>query len=394
MIAELLAVGCFVAIGRYYQKSTSEKRKFRILFEQKNLFKGNMYPILKEKTETSYGHCLRFTLPIGLSLKDFENAQESIENMLGKRVRIIYDNKNILIQVYKNDLVNYPFEIIDTSKNKNEFSIVIGFTYGKQPVKIDLLIEPHLLIAGETGSGKSTIINAILATLILTRDNVELVLIDLKRGVEFSSFKNCKQTVVFAQSIEEAKNTLQDIRNEIDDRYDLIYEKNCKNIVSYNQKNKDNPLSYKFVVIDEFALLRNDKESMSKLIDIAGAARACGIHLIISTQRPSAKVIDGEIKANLPAVIGLKCHDKVNSGIIIDESGLEKLKGRGHGMLRYKGQLIEFQGMNLQEDKLEELLKPYQQPQTKNAALSPQEDNKIIGKVKSLDFIKEVNNNV
>jgi S-DNA-T family DNA segregation ATPase FtsK/SpoIIIE len=124
----------------------------------------------------------------------------------------------------------------------------------------------------------------------------------------------------------------------------------------YNSKFK--PLPYRIVVIDEFAMLRNEKDTIELMIDLSSIARACGVHLIIATQRPDKDIVQGKIKANITTVIGLKTMNEVNSRIIIDDKGLDKLRGKGHGILKHNGILHEIQAMNLTPEECRDLIKP------------------------------------
>jgi S-DNA-T family DNA segregation ATPase FtsK/SpoIIIE len=123
---------------------------------------------------------------------------------------------------------------------------------------------------------------------------------------------------------------------EVDKRYNLFYENDVKDIVDYNFK--CGKMDYQVLVFDEFADIADNKEAIKMVEKLSAKARACGIHLIISTQRPDAKVLNGRIKDNFGAILGLKTTTEVNSRIIIDKDGLEKLKGNGHGIFKKDGE--------------------------------------------------------
>lgn len=224
---------------------------------------------------------------------------------------------------------------------------------------LDSSPSPHLLIAGETNSGKSVILRGIITQLILDKssDEIELHLIDPKR-VEFSIFKNSSFVKTFSRDDKEIFDTLSYIKEETDQRYMLLEKSGKVNIKGYNKIAKDK-LKYLLVIIDEFADLSSGKRSSDtlELVNyIARKARAVGIHLIASTQRPDKDVINGRIKANLGNVLGLKTSTLVNSMLIHDRPGLENLRGYGHGILKANG-YIEMQSMFIDEEEAKKLIK-------------------------------------
>jgi DNA segregation ATPase FtsK/SpoIIIE, S-DNA-T family len=235
-----------------------------------------------------------------------------------------------------------------------KLEIPLGFDRTGQMITTDLSHgEPHLLIAGETGSGKSTVLRSIITNLILNND-CDLLLVDLKYGAEFKMFQNSSRVKEFARTRNEAEKLLQQVSTEVNRRYDLFYDKNCIDIKQYNQQFK-NKLKYQILIIDEFADLMNEKRSTSIIEELAAKARACGIHLIIATQRPDAQVISGRIKANVTSVLGLKALNDINSRIIIGHEGLENLRGKGHAIFK-RGMEIELQCPYLDEKRVPELI--------------------------------------
>lgn len=334
-------MACLGAAGwMLWQQYVTEGNKLKTLFRAGRLYNGDgTFPELKEKRRTEYGYCLRLSLPPGMCTDDFERRQQAIEQALGHRVEIKFANGFLLVEVYEVDLDTHDYEPIKLPG----LQLPIGYTYGKRLVKIDLNQEPHLMIAGETGSGKSVALRSILTNLFLTKPRIKVHLVDLKR-VELRMFAKCKAAESFSQTPAEAASRLKKIYEEVERRYELFMRADVVDIAEYNKRHQ--ALPYIVVVIDEFAVLRDHKSAGIIMEDLAALARACGVHLIISTQRPDKDVINGRIKANIPIVLGLKCKNHTNSMIIIDEVGLEDLKGRGHGYLRYKGEMVEVQTMN------------------------------------------------
>lgn len=362
-------------VGIVYEAMTYSR--FDQLFKSLKLGIGEAYPIKKRMSGKEDYDLYEFTLPAGMSVEDFEKKHDAIEQYIGQRVEIAYGFKNLLIRVYTKDLPsvwNYS-----PMKVKGRVGLLLGCDRQCKPVTIDLADgEPHLLIAGETGSGKSTVLRSIITNIILTA-NVDLYLVDLKRGAEFNLFRKCRQVKAFARTEEEAESLLREVSAEVDRRYDLFFDADCIDIKHYQSKHPENSLRYQVVIIDEFADLMYEKGSIALLEGLAAKARACGIHLIISTQRPDAKVLSSRIKANVPIVLGLKTMNDTNSRIIIGDKGLEKLRGKGHGLLLH-GDLTELQCPLLSAEDAAELLKPHYRQE------EPEKRKSVFGKIGGVLF--------
>ena len=382
------ALGYVVASVGCLSTMVEVKRLFnpyKALFENLNIKAGNQVPRYIKKRKADYGYIATFSLPYGLSTNDFENKKLAIEQYLNKRIEISYNNYRMFMKVFETELEKSPkYNIPEVGKKVLEFPIGIG--YGKN-IKVDLQEIVHLLIAGETGSGKSTLLRGIITSLILNR-KVELHLIDLKNGVEFNVFRKCKQVKTFSRNIDEAEEVLFDLLLEVERRYDLFYENNVVDIKEFNQLKNIRRLGYKAVIVDEFADLQDEKGSISAIERLAAKARACGIHLIIATQRPDAKILNGRIKANIPGIIGLKTMNELNSRIIIDDSGLEKLRGQGHGYFKFAS-LTEFQAYFLTVEEARDLIKHTYIDKIKKTVAPPQEPI-INGVLKDISFIKDM----
>ncbi|MDD3395297.1 MAG: FtsK/SpoIIIE domain-containing protein [Anaerotignum sp.] len=328
--------------------------RFDKLWQSTGLCVGSSYPLKKGAKKTDISTIYTFTLPCGLSVQDFDKKEKAIEQYLGREIDIKYTYKEIQIEVFEQrsaTIQDYQPTII-----KGNVPLLIGYDRKGNLVSADLSDgEPHLLIAGETGSGKSTSLRCIITNLILHSDTA-LHLIDLKRGAEFNVFAKSSKVKSFSRSKEEAEDVLADINTEIDRRYDLFFDGDVADIKEYNRKFSRSKLDYQAVIIDEFADLQNEKGSIGTLETIAAKARACGIHMVISTQRPDAKVLNGRIKANVSSVLGLKTMNDINSRIIIDHNGLEALRGKGHGLFK-RGPETELQCPYLSVAACRELIK-------------------------------------
>lgn len=215
---------------------------------------------------------------------------------------------------------------------------VIGKDIAGQPVLADLAKLPHILVAGQTGSGKSVMINTILTSLLYRNSpaDLKLVLIDPKQ-VELKPYDDIPHLLApVITDPEKCVSALKWTVAEMERRYKALSEVNRRNIVEYNKLKKEEGMPYIVVVIDELADLMmvaaRDVEAL--IVRIAQKARAVGIHLVLATQRPSVDVITGLIKANVPARIAFTTTSQVDSRTIIDGVGAEKLLNRGDMLLK------------------------------------------------------------
>lgn len=224
-------------------------------------------------------------------------------------------------------------EILERIPKDVPLSIALGKDITGRPVFGDLAKMPHLLVAGATGAGKSVCLNSIIASLLVTAtpDQLELLMIDPKR-VEltvYNGIPHLKNDVITDPSM--AAGALAQITREMDMRYERFALDGVRKIEEYNARNPDDKLPYIVVVIDELAdlmLVAPAKVEML-VMRLAQLARATGIHLVVATQRPSVDVITGLIKANIPSRIAFAVSSQVDSRVILDMGGAERLLGRG-----------------------------------------------------------------
>lgn len=245
-----------------------------------------------------------------------------------------------------------------------QLPIAFGKTISNETLVVDLAKMPHLLMAGATGQGKSVGLNCILTSLLYKKHpaEVKFVLVDPKK-VELTLFNKIERHYLAKlPDSEEAIitdnskviNTLNSLCIEMDNRYEMLKNAFCRNIVEYNKKfkaRKLNPndghkfLPYIVLVVDEFAdlIMTAGKEVETPIARLAQLARAIGIHLIIATQRPSVNVITGMIKANFPARVAFRVMTGIDSKTILDTGGANQLIGRGDMLYTQGNELIRIQ---------------------------------------------------
>ncbi|HEX2618731.1 MAG TPA: DNA translocase FtsK, partial [Phototrophicaceae bacterium] len=218
---------------------------------------------------------------------------------------------------------------------KSPLAIALGQSVDGAPVSADLASMPHLLIAGTTGSGKSVCVNAIIASLVLRNspDAVKFIMVDPKR-VELTGYNGIPHLIApVVVELERIVGVLKWVTREMDERYKKFSNAGARNIEDYNKHLNpgDEALPYIVVIIDELAdlMMLAPEETERTITRIAALARATGIHLVIATQRPSVDVVTGLIKANFPARIAFAVAGSVDSRVILDQPGAERLLGRG-----------------------------------------------------------------
>ncbi len=225
----------------------------------------------------------------------------------------------------------------DWAEIKGPLGFAIGRDITGKPVVADLAKMPHLLVAGQTGSGKSVMINTILTSLLYRNSpsDLKMILVDPKQ-VELKPYDDIPHllTPVITEP-EKCISALKWAVAEMERRYTALAEVSKRNIVEYNLTKKDAGMPYIVIVIDELAdlMMMAARDVEALIVRIAQKARAVGIHLVLATQRPSVDVITGLIKANVPARIAFTTASQVDSRTIIDQMGAEKLLGMGDMLL-------------------------------------------------------------
>jgi len=221
----------------------------------------------------------------------------------------------------------------EMKKEKSKLAVGLGLGVSGGSVVVDIKKMPHVLVAGSTGSGKSVCINTIISTLLFRNspDELKLILVDPKR-VELTGYNGIPHllTPVITES-ERVVAALQWCTKEMDRRYKMCAEVGVRNIEEYNEMSGFSALEYIVIVIDELAdiMLFAPSKVEDLITRLAQMARAVGIHLVLATQRPSVNIITGLIKANIPTRLSFNVTSMIDSRVIIDQPGAEKLLGKG-----------------------------------------------------------------
>ncbi len=268
-------------------------------------------------------------------------------------------NKNKTLVTTKNVFATEKFQ-----NTEYDLPIVLGRTISNEVYLADLTRMPHLLVAGATGQGKSVGINVILTSLIYKKhpSQLKFILVDPKK-VELTLYNKLERHFLaelpgseeaIITDTKQVVYTMNALCIEMDTRYNLLKEAQCRNLKEYNDKfvrRKLNPqnghryLPYIVVVVDELAdlMMTAGKEIETPIARLAQLARAIGIHLVLATQRPDVKVITGTIKVNFPARISYKVVSKMDSRIILDTGGADQLVGMGDMLLSINSDILRLQ---------------------------------------------------
>jgi len=310
----------------------------------------------------------------GVKLSKIVNLADNIAlRLAASRIRIVapipgkhavgieVPNKHRAIVSFKEMLYDDSF-----TKQGMEIPVVLGKDITGESQIIDLVQTPHLLIAGATGSGKSVCVNSMICSILYKRkpEEVRLILIDPKI-VELKLYNDIPH--LLTPVITEPKRAYQALQYciyEMERRYALLDSLGVRDIRAYNRKLKKGKyaaetLPYIVVIVDEFAdlIAVSGKELESTLARLAAMARAVGIHLVLATQRPSIDVITGLIKANVPSRIAFMVANKIDSRIILDAVGADKLLGKGDMLFAssWDPALMRIQGAFVSDEEVERL---------------------------------------
>lgn len=298
--------------------------------------------------------------------------------------------------------------ITGSKASEMELPLFLGKDAGGAALVTDLTNMPHLLIAGTTGSGKSVCLNTIILSILMTKrpDHVKMIVIDPKM-VEMSQFKDIPHLMTpIVTDMPRAQKVLEWTVGQMDERYALLAEARTKNIAAYNNLDTEELLSrlnpqtaeekkristhlpYIVVVIDELAdlMMTAAKEVEHHLSRLAQKSRAVGIHIIVATQRPEAKIVTGLIKSNLPSRICFRVASRMDSRIVLDQNGGEVLLGEGdmlflppgsHKLLRAQGTYLSEREIHVVLEDLQSRTKPEYHPEL-TRILMPTHDSGVI----------------
>lgn len=324
-------------------------------FRQLGICKGDAVECLGLEDHECY-KTIRFKLAPTLTTKDVQKYTDQLaERAHVDNLEIIADGGEMQLTTYKADLPQIDYRYTRTAADL----IPIGVDKNNNIVLWSLKTDPHLLVAGASNSGKSTLVHMIINHI--QRGEVGMMwLIDLKAGLEFGDYKHMTHVERYGEDLVEAKNMIQDFAIAAEKRYELIKQKGYKSYQKYYDalNGAADEIGRMFLIIDEFADLMSNKKDpiINDLIMLSRKCRAVGMHIILSTQKPTAEAVPPQMTANITGRIGFRVTNNTNSRTIIDRSGLELLEDR-HCIGILGGREVPFRAMYLNDNILLDTIK-------------------------------------
>lgn len=256
-------------------------------------------------------------------------------------IRLSQDGKYVLLEVPNKNKGVYGMKdcalaLANHEKKDNEILISIGEDVSTECITYNLCEMPHLLVAGQTGSGKSVFLHNVILSIIMqySPQDVQLVLIDPK-VVEFNFYRGIPHVRDLVTTPSKACNSIEDLCNEMNRRYELFAEMECQDIVTFNEKSKVK-MPRIVLIIEEVAdlALSSRDDVISNILKLTFKARACGIHVILCTQRPDSELMTGKLKNNIQCRVVFSMASVQDSRVALGKKGAELLSGKGDGIFR------------------------------------------------------------
>lgn len=379
---------------RSWLKKKKYKYQLEEVFKKAKLYdehitrggKVPIYPTIHDVYEGKESVRYTFTLPNGVDPAQIHKKWFCFQQVLGENLMIEGDIKKFVLHVFHSNAslqpYDYSYKQWQPLLRQYRLPVVVGRDQFGNAIVYDMVDSntPHLLIAGETGSGKSSMVRVILATLIqhMSPEHLHLYLGDLKNS-EFHFLRRVKHVKYVCMEEHEMISMFSKLWKEVLHRRKIMEEYELGHIDEYNQITKDKPLPYIFIAIDEVAMLQDEKECVTIIEKISAVGRSLGIFLMLSMQRPDAKILDGKLKLNLTVRMGFKCADLINSNIV-GTPGSENLNQSGQMILKLDG-LKKVQAPFLALDQAKEIIEPYRLSKEQSVQKEEQEhqEDKIFG---------------
>lgn len=333
-----------------------------------------------------------FRLPHSIDPKEVTKKEYVFRSMFGDLIELKGDH-TVSLTVYNkiyNESYEYEFESLVKHMKQHNLPIIAGRDVNGEFYCYDMTKNPHLLIAGETGSGKSVMLRAVLTSLIqYKRKGLQLHLADLKRS-EFHLFRGVDIVRSVMTKKEDVAKCVNWFHEQLEKRGDLLDSYELSHV---DELPKEQRVDYLVLCIDEFSILRDQKDTLEQLVNISALGRALGIYLILSTQRPDRNIVDGLMKANLTVRFAFRHADKLNSritlgdGAKVDASQIDE-EEKGKFFMRFSG-FHYLQSPYLTTDKAKDILKTYKTPVTTRAEYERPEPSKDIVDMETFEPLPE-----
>lgn len=338
-----------------------------------------IFPKIHSVRTTNYSTEYVFTLPIGLDPKLITKNYFAFQQVFGEKIKLDGEIKKFVLNVYQKGAESMlKYNVMEISELVKDFKL--GIICGKdrlgEYVTFDLLKQPHILVAGETGSGKSTQLRSILTTLILNKkpSELQLYLGDCKKS-EFHIFRKVEHVQCVLSNGKEIARMLKHIKKELDERSDLTETFEVSHVDDLPAEHKR---PYIVVCIDEFVMLRKDETVMDILTEIVAIGRTLGVFAILSMQRPNAQVLDTTIRANLTVSMGFKLRDKIEARIV-NTPDAEKIDVSGRFIMN-SDKLYDLQAPYIELEDAKRMLNPFNVTKQPIKEVKPEEPKQLTEK--------------
>lgn len=347
------------------------------------------YPIIHDIHFDEKEKSLRyvFTLLNGMDPKEIAKKEYVFRQHFGRHLELKGDLKRYVLTIYSEPMTSelaYKAQEIAEVVAEHGIGIICGKDRLGRYAAFDLRKQPHILIAGETGSGKSTQLRSILTTLIRTKkpSELQLYLGDCKKS-EFHIFRNVEHVQCVLSSVRDISKMLRHIKKELDERSDLteVFE-----VSHVDDLPAEHRRPYIIVCIDEFVMLRKNDEIMEILTEVVAIGRTLGVFAILSMQRPNAQVLDTTIRANLTVSMGFKLRDKIEARIV-NTPKADEIETSGRFIMN-SDKLYELQAPYLTIDEAKRLLNPFMISKGPVKEVTPEESAPITEKDVFLDAVE------
>ena len=326
-------------------------------FIEDNYFNGRVADVRTGTTVTRYDievkpKSIKYFLRLEKEFNSFFNTNDCRLFQNGKYVCVEVPNKYRGTYGFKDCLSSLQ----EFRENENGLYISIGESLDGTNINYDLVSMPHLLVAGQTGSGKSIFLHNVILSLLAqySKDELNLLLIDPKE-VEFGFYRGVPQVREVVTNADRSARKIRDLCDEMDKRYSILAESRKRDIDSYNET-ATVKMPRIVVVIEELAdlIISQGDDIVSDITRLVVKARACGIHVILATQRPEAEFMTGKLRSNFQCRVAFSTATNIDSRIILGKYGAEKLKGNGDGIFRSNNGIsqIRFQSALITESEI------------------------------------------
>lgn len=346
--------------------------RFSGIFQNIGIYKmgdGAWIECIDYKEEPCY-RAARFVISDNLSVSDFTKVKEKIQEKLNtegtvKELDIFFDDSDgtMIFRAIEQEMPLVPFDLYNYT---DIYNIPIGVDIENRLLKWNLKSVPHAIIIGTSGSGKSCLLQMIVAYIVHVLKCPPLFLVDLKNGLEFGIYETVHNVQGFAKNLEQVKKVIADVDKFADDRYEFLAQKGYRNYYDFAKEHPEEAKEAQqfFVIVDEIADLtsqekkKNSFNANDKLVELSRKIRAAGGHIVVSSQRPTTDSVNATMKANMDLQIGFRVINAHNSKLLLEESGLELLPER-HCIGLIKGRKYRFRTMYLPDKFVDQVAKLY-----------------------------------